>query len=247
MQREHLLVAGRRRRSSPADAGVGRATRQQVPQPGRDRIVCLASDGCPRPRASRVCLEAVEMRSAAPRLRPPSTGPDQFVAGRRRAASASGGRRPASAGSRTPDALTEPVAQLDGGQRVEAQLLERPARRRRPAGSAWPSTAATWLRTRSSRTCRALLGVGSPASRGRRAPPVAVAAGRRRVPAAGPGRAAAAAAVAHRARSAPQVEPGRRDDRGRSAGQRGVEQRQRLVGGQRREPAAAEPLAGRPR
>ena len=63
-------------------------------------------------------------------------------AGGRRAPRRSGGRRPAVAGSRRPVAGAEPVAQLDRGERVEAEVLEGPS----PVdlgGPAWPSTAAT--------------------------------------------------------------------------------------------------------
>ena len=44
----------------------------------------------------------------------------------------------------------EPVAQLDGGQRVEAEVAEGAVRPRPPPG---PSTAAVWSRTRSSSRC----------------------------------------------------------------------------------------------
>ena len=70
-------------------------------------------------------------------------------AGARRARRRSGSRRRRSPPRRRPVTALEPVAQLDRGERVEAELLEGPARARPPAAEAWPSTAATSPRTRS--------------------------------------------------------------------------------------------------
>ena len=134
-------------------------------------------------------------RRAAGRLRPVRCAGQFGRAGggervRGRVVEDQGGGQPQAGGG------VEPVAQLDGGQRVEAEVLKaRSASTGRP--TAWPSTAATWPRTRSRSASRAArLGqAGEPrgrAPRRRRAGPPAGdragAAGR------GPGRAAAAAA-----------------------------------------------------
>ena len=66
----------------------------------------------------------------------------QQVLGERRGARVveDDGRRQAQPGDRA-----EPVAQLDRGQRVEAEVLEGPARARPRSAEAWPRTAATSL------------------------------------------------------------------------------------------------------
>ena len=62
----------------------------------------------------------------------------------------------------------EPVAQLDGGERVEAEVPERPLDGYR-VGPAWPSTAAAWVRTRSSssRSCSGAAQAREPFGQGR--------------------------------------------------------------------------------
>ena len=150
------------------------------------------------------------------------------------------------AGSRSPVAA-EPVAQLDGGQRVEAELLERPVRR---------STASGWRgRARSPRLGAHQVQQARAARRPRAARPAggpvrqsaAARAGRqRRRPARGPGR-AAAAAPSRRGRAARA--PRRRDSATSTAGsarQGRVEQRQALAR-RRAGDARRGHRAGRPR
>ena len=164
----------------------------------------------------------------------PVTWPARCPASRRASGSRRSGWRQRAARSRR-----QPVAQLDRGQRVEAQLPERRSGSiARP--SAWPSTAAA-LRADQVRQQPLPLGrADSAASRCRGPPrpsPRSAAARRRPAPATRPPQ--RPARLRARLRTRPRVEPGQSPaPAGRSASA-GVEQGQALRRGQRAAPPTA--------
>ncbi len=170
--------------------------------------------------------------TAAWRRRRRSPRPAGAWRGRRRW----GSRRRAVAGRRRPVSAPEPVAQLDRGERVEAELLEGPAGVDRLGAEPWPRTAATSPRT-SSRTWPPR----APPRAGRRAWPPARSRRRRgaaRGSATRPPRIGGRVPADARARrlAAPQAE---RQRLGAAGAQRCVEERQALLVGERRRSPSA--------